>query len=176
MRTRLLAGFTGAVIGYIHGWIWGWSLFDPDSDLWALAAAVLAVFGLAHGLTRHFRLVARPLIAATISLYLAWVAGTWLWGDHPSVVRSLTLVGGTLVGGALGRRRSNADGLPIPLLSALHGGLFGGALIQVFVMGRMFGLVEINTVTNYAPAVMAGGILGWLDGRYLLAGPVRPAD
>lgn len=108
------------------GWIWGWSLFDPESDLWALLAAVGVMIGLVFGARLFFRSKAGFWFGATVGLYLGWVVRTIIFSDVPGGLGILIMIGSIILGGILGSAPLFHEGKPA------YRGLISGVYIGFF--------------------------------------------
>ena len=165
---KLFGIFSAALIGYMFGWILGWSFFDPNSDVWALAAAVCAIAGLIVGIGPFFWNHAGVFFGSAIGLYLGWILRTLLFGDVPGGIGLAFVLGGAIAGGLVGSRLAfQKDGTPLRvLICALYIGFFGGFLIDVVLLDMVLNLFQPHTILNQSPAVIAGGIVGgWLAAR-----------
>lgn len=159
---RLFRMVTGALLGYLWGWIWGWSLFDPNSDIYALAAGVGAITGLALGSITSFRQYGVLLFCATVGLFLSWYARTIFFGDIPGGWGALLMIGGVVLGGAIGlylNRQPHPALLP-SLVGALYIGFFGGFFIDVIVLDKLLGWVHTHSILTQAPVVIICGVVG----------------
>ena len=162
LKKRLFGIFSSALIGYMWGWIWGYSAVDPNSDIYALAAAVGALIGLVVGLTPLFWRKVGLLLGATIGLYLGWLARTLIFGDVPGGAGLILMLAGLLIGGFVGARRV----LPADqasqriLIAALYIGFFGGFLIDVVLLDLVLKLVRTHSILGQAPAVILCGVIG----------------
>ena len=175
---KLFGIFSAALIGYMFGWILGWSFFDPNSDVWALAAAVSAIIGLIAGFLPLFWNHAGMFFGSAAGLYLGWVLRTLLFGDVPGGIGLAFVLGGAIAGGLVGSRPVfRKDGAPLRvLICALYIGFFGGFLIDVILLDVALKLVRTHSILGQAPAVVASGIVGgWLAAR-LWRQDVRPAS
>jgi hypothetical protein len=162
LARKLFGILSAALVGYMFGWILGWSLFDPNSDAWALAAAVFAFAGLIVGITPLFWKHAGAFFGAAIGLYLGWVARTCIWGDVPGGLGLLLIFGGAIVGGVIGARPAfRQGGVPLrALICALYIGFFGGFLIDVILLDVVLKLVRTHSILGQASAVIAYGVIG----------------
>ena len=144
------------------GWIWGWSLFDPNSDRWALLAGVCALIGLLIGATPYLWRYGTVFLCATFGLYLGWIARTIVWGDIPGGLGMAVMIGGVLIGGAIGLRlkRHPQNFILSILLGALYIGFVGGLLIDVVLLDKVLGLVHSHSILSQAPSVLACGVIG----------------
>ena len=169
LAKRMFGIFSAALIGYMAGWILGWSSFDPNSDVWALAAAVGAFAGLIVGITPLFWSNAGMFFGSAIGLYLGWLLRTLLLGDVPGGIGLVFVLGGAVAGGLVGARPTfQRDGAPLrALISALYIGFFGGFLIDVVLLDIVFKLVRTHSILGQAPAAVASGVVGgWLGARF----------
>jgi hypothetical protein len=162
LRKKLLGGFCAALIGYMWGWIWGWTLFDPNLDLWALLAAIGALAGLAAGLVGLFWRRSAELLCGMMGLYLGWVLRTWIFGDRPGgwgiVLMALTVLCGVWIAREYQLQQQQAS--IIVLLNVLFIGFFGGFVIDVLLLGLVYGANRSHTILTQAPWVVACGVLG----------------
>jgi hypothetical protein len=160
---RILGVLTGALLGYGVGWIWGWSLFDPNSDIWALTALLGAIVGLIVGFTRWFWEHAGKLTSGALGLYVGWIFRTWLLGDEPGGFGLAIMIVGMVVGAGIWARLGarNLGGI----LGILYLGFFGGFLIDVVILDLIAGWVQQHGILSQAPAVFACGVVGWLLGK-----------
>ncbi len=165
---KLFGIFSAALIGYMFGWILGWSCFDPNSDVWALAAAVGAIIGLILGLLPLFWDHAGMFFGSAAGLYLGWVLRTLLFGDVPGGIGLALVLGGAIAGGLLGSRpafQKDGPGLRV-LICVLYIGFFGGFLIDVILLDVALRLVRTHSILGQAPVVITSGIVGgWLASR-----------
>ncbi len=157
---RLFGIFTAALVGYIWGWIAGWTFFDPNLDLWALLAAVGAVVGLVAGLAGLFQRWEMIILCATLGLYLGFVARAWLFGDVPGGWGGGLALFCALLGGVSGRRL--APGSRRILLTALYTGFFGGFLIDIVLLDLSFGVVRQHSVAHQGVLVIVCAVVGGL--------------
>jgi len=168
LHKKLFGGLCASLIGYIWGWIWGWSLFDPNLDFWALLAAIGALVGLVAGLLGQFWRRSADLLCATLGLYLGWVLRTWIFGDQPGgwgiLLMAVTSFGGVWL--ARETRLQQRQSSVIILLSVLFIGFFGGFVIDVLLLGLVYGANRPHTILTNAPCVIACGVLGgWASAR-----------
>jgi hypothetical protein len=126
LAKRIVSIFSAALIGYMFGWILGWSSFDPNSDVWALAAGVGAIAGLAVGATPLLWNNAGAFFGSAIGLYLGWLLRTLSFGDAPGGFGLVFVIGGAIVGGLVGARPAFQQGSV--RLCALIGGWLGARL------------------------------------------------
>jgi len=165
---RMFGIFSAALIGYVFGWILGWSSFNPNSDVWALAAGVGAIAGLIVGLTPLFWSNVGMFFGSAIGLYLGWLLRTLLFGDVPGGLGLVFVLGGAVAGGLVGTRPAfQRDGAPLrALIGALYIGFFGGFLIDVVLLDIVFKLVRTRSILGQVPAAVASGVVGgWLGAR-----------
>jgi len=158
---------TGALIGYLWGWIWGLSLFDPNLDLWALLAGSLAILGLASGAIRGIRQKATLIIPATMGLYLGWIARTLVFGDVPGGPGVLLLAGCAILGAGVSRlswlRQTTT---PAILTAALYAAFFGGFLMDFILLNVLSHQGSFQTIPGQAPAILICGVIGgWIAAR-----------
>jgi hypothetical protein len=174
---RMFGIFSAALIGYMFGWILGWSSFDPDSDVWALAAAVGAIAGLAVGVTPLFWNNAGMFYGSALGLYVGWLLRTLSFGDAPGGLGLVFVIGGAIAGGWMGAGPAFRQGsVPLRvLIGALYIGFFGGFLIDVILLDVVFRLVRTHSVLGQAPAVIVSGVIGgWLGARLGRADTLLP--
>jgi hypothetical protein len=165
---KLFGIFSAALIGHMFGWILGWSFFDPNSDVWALAAAICAIAGLVVGIGPWFWDHAGMFFSSALGLYLGWLFRTWLFGDVPGGIGLVFVLGGAIAGGLVGSRPAfQKDGAPLRvLICVLYIGFFGGFLIDMILLDKAWKLVRTHSILGQAPAVIVSGVVGgWLGAR-----------
>jgi hypothetical protein len=166
LKGRIFGTFIGALCGYIIGWALGWSFFEPNLDLWALAALIGTLLGLWFGVRRGFWKQAGVLICSTIGLYLGWIFRTLLFGDVPGGLGVLLIVGGAVAGALIGGHRAlQKDGKALRALTlALVVGFFGGFLIDWILMQKLGIRLEEPPILFHAPAVIFSSLVGAVSG------------
>jgi hypothetical protein len=164
--------------GYLIGMTVGFAAFDPDTDIYALLGAVLAILGLLFGLTPMARRYMHLALGGITGFYLGAILSILLLGsaatdDLLEVARGggklLIALMGMLVGIGLSYRfvaRANS----LILAAFLFGGFFGGlALTAVGVAPRL-------SMVYLAPYFVGCGVLCAVITAYLQRRrAVRPA-
>ena len=175
MAHKLQGIFTSVLLWYIWGWIWGWSLVDPNLDLWALLAGLGALIGLAWGVISVIQAKARDtaaagdrdarksidiwivLLCATFGMFTGWAAHTMIFGDKPGGPGLLVMLAGVAAGIWIGARPSlESDRWRRTLLVVLYAGFFGGFLVDIALRG----LALPTSILRMALIVIACGALG----------------
>jgi hypothetical protein len=136
--------------------------------LWALLAALGAVVGLVAGLLGLFWCRSAELLCATLGLYLGWVLPTWIFGDTPGgwgiVLMGVSALGGVWLAREYGLQQQQNS--VIVLLNVLFFGFFGGFVIDVLLLGLVYGADRPHTILTQAPWVIACGLVyGWASAR-----------
>lgn len=166
LAARLFKVFSAGLAGYLVGWILGWSALDPNSDVWALAAAVGAVAGLIVGITPLFWPNAGGFFGLALGLYLAWILRTWVFGDVPGGLGLIVVLGGGAAGWWAGAYKFRSSASRRAMIGALYAGFFGGFIIDIVMFELLFKVVQTHSVLSQAPAVIVCGVLGgWLAAR-----------
>jgi hypothetical protein len=161
MGQKIAGVFTGLIAGYLLGMAIGFTLFNPDQDVWALLGVVLAVVGMGIGLTPFFRRNTAVMLTALIGFYFGTLLGTVFFGniaqdDLLEVLQRPTLffsIGGTVLGGLIGRRLP-AEKVSLPLLTFLLGGFLGG-----YVLGVVCHLAPYPSFVGWSPFVVGSGLV-----------------
>jgi len=161
----LAAGIVSAALaGYISGWILGWSAFDPETDLWALLAALGALAGMVYALLcgQTFWRRAAPLLGAAAALYPGWVLRTLLFGDVPGGAGLLLVLVCGAAGGACAARTGAAQRVRLAqvLAGALGGAVFGGLLVEVLLFRLALAVTGGDMILQRAPGVLLFGVRG----------------
>lgn len=161
---RLLELFTACLVGYIWGWIIGWSSFDPNLDLWALFAALGALIGLVLGLLGVFRRFGAVPVGSTLGLFSGFWLRAVIFGDRPGLpglflALFLAFLAGWLF--ASPRMKRERDWMPV-LAAALYAGFFGGLVIDLLVLDRLLGQVAQHSILTQGIWVMLCGLAGGL--------------
>ncbi len=160
MNPKIIGLLTGTIAGYLIGMVLGFTLFDPDLDVWALLGCVLALAGLGIGLTPFFQRYVVVILLALVGFYIGSLVGIVLVGNTASddlleILQSQSIlfaVGGTVIGGAIGAW------LPVekarwPLFALIIGGFLGG-----YILGVVFGLAPYPSLVGWSPFVMGSGL------------------
>lgn len=161
MGEKLLGGITWMLAGYLAGMTVGFAAFDPDTDIYALLGAVLAILGLLFGLTPIARRYTHLALGGISGFYLGAILSIILLGnaatdDLLEVARGggklLIALVGMLIGIGLSYRffaRANS----LILATFLFGGFFGGlALTAVGIAPRL-------SMVYLAPYFVGCGVL-----------------
>jgi len=164
LRKKLLGGFCAALIGFLWGWLLGWSLFNPNLDLWALFAAICALVGLVIGLIGLFWKRSTEYLCATFGLYLGFIIRTLLFGDTSRGLGLVVIAIAVIAGIWIARRYQLQEkpGVTIVLLNVLLIGFFGGYLMDILLLNIILGSNRPHTVLARAPLVIFCGLLGGL--------------
>jgi hypothetical protein len=139
-----------------------WSIHSPDR------LHVGLDLGLVAGLLGLFWRRSADLLCATLGLYLGWVLRTWIFGDKPGgwglLLMAMTVLGGVWLARAYKLQQKQST--IIILLSVLFIGFFGGFIIDVLLLGLVYGANRPHTILTQAPWVIACGVLGgWASAR-----------
>ncbi len=81
MVDKVTGIFTGMLAGYLIGMVSGFTLFDPDLDVWALLGFVLALVGAVVGIIPPFRRRQSMILGAILGFYLGWLLNFLLFGS-----------------------------------------------------------------------------------------------
>ena len=141
----------GALSGYLLGWLLGWSFVEPDLDIWAPMALILCLIGLVFGLTGLLAKTVLRLFGLVGAAYTAWVIRTMLTGDNPTLLGSLLVTVGCVVGWIYS-----------PLLfKGLKEGKMLVILASAFLAGNLYGLIGVLESTN--------ALTGWIPVMIMVA-------
>ncbi|MBN1267121.1 MAG: hypothetical protein JXA25_16645 [Anaerolineales bacterium] len=162
---KVLWIFCAALAGYIIGWILGWTVFDPELDIWALLAAAGGLAGMVFALVsgREFRKRAAGLFGTALGLYPGWVLRTLLFGDVPGGWGLLLVLCCGAAGGLLSAWQESRK-VVRGLTGALLGGFFGGLLLELVWFGLTLEANGGDMILLRAPGVLAFGVLGTAAG------------
>lgn len=147
--------------GYLLGLTIGFTLFDPNLDVYALLGAVLAIFGAFLGVIPFFRRSARYVFGAVVGFYLGALVSILLFGnpladDLLEVLQrggaGLLLMWVISIAGSVSMRRSHAEKIALPAVGLLMGGFLGG-----YLFGIVLGLAPNNSLVALAPFVIGSG-------------------
>ena len=168
---RLLGIFSSALVGYIFGWILGWSSFDPNSDVWALTALAGTFLGLivGVGLGARFWRWAGVFFGAALGLFLSWLVRTLVVGDIPNGLGLLVVISGAIAGGVVGARPAfREEGSPLGALTgALLIGFFGGLLVELIGRSLDPNIQAASGILERAPGIILSGVIGGMAGARL---------
>lgn len=150
MGKLLLSMITWMLCGYLIGMTVGFTAFDPDTDVYALLGAALAILGLVLGLTPLFRKYVHIALGGIIGFYLGSILSIVVMGnpatdDLLEVVRSSKLIIsliGTLIGIGVAYRFAGTTNEAV-LAAFLFGGFFGGLLLTVLGIAPRMAMVQI---------------------------------
>lgn len=169
--------FVYLIAGYLIGLTIGFTLFDPNTDVYALLSLVLSVVGLIVGVLPFFRRHARLVFGAIIGFYLSMILATLLFGspaedDLLEVLQRgglsiLVVLVGTIVGAGLASRLRDQD-VGWAALAFLLGGFLGG-----YVFSVVLGFVPSSSMVYSAPFVIGSGLVAYVVVRLLTRS--RPA-
>jgi hypothetical protein len=161
MGEKLLSMLTWMLVGYLLGMTAGFALVDPNTDIYALAGAVLAILGLLLGLIPFFRKRTRLALGGITGFYLGAMLAILLLGapakdDLMEVAldgrKLLVALAGMLIGVALIYRFANRINSAI-IAAFLFGGFFGGLLFTVT------GIAPRLSMVGTAPYFLGCGIV-----------------
>lgn len=177
MLDKITGMFTGVLTGYLLGMVTGFTVFDPNLDVWALLGFVGALIGIPAGLTLRVRRHRALILAAVIGFYVGQLLNLGLINDpgengldllQNGLAGFALVAGGTLLGGWLGWRYRSAA-LGYILFAAVWGGFVGG-----LIFGVVLTLAPAQTMWGWMPSVaVSGAICAWLAWR---AGARSQAD
>jgi hypothetical protein len=161
MGEKLLGMVTWMLAGYLTGLTIGFSVFDPDTDIYALLGATLAILGLLLGLTPLFRRYTHLALGGITGFYLASLLGIFLLGtpatdNLPEVAGNGAKLGVALAGTVVGitivyRLKTQLNSLLIAAF--LFGGFFGGLLLAAV------GIAPRTAMVGLAPFFLSCGVL-----------------
>lgn len=140
---RLTGMFAGLLGGYFIGMAIGFTVFDPDLDVWALLGALLACVGMVVGVLGLLQRQVIPIFTTIIGFYTGMILGILLFKDPtedgmiellreggPGLVVCLAL---TIGGAWIGTRLPNTSTWRFRLASGVTGGFFGGLLFAALL-------------------------------------------
>jgi hypothetical protein len=162
MADKIVGIFTGMIAGYLIGMVIGFTVFDPNLDVWALLGFVLALVGGALGITPFFRRRANIVLCALIGFYFGTLAGILLFGSPEDDLFELLQKGGlpliaaivgTLTGAFIGTRL-RSENLKLALFMALFGGFLGG-----YLFGVVLRLAPIQSFIGWSPSIIICGVV-----------------
>lgn len=163
MSQKIASVFTYMIAGYVLGLLLGFTLFDPDTDMYALLGAIGGISGIFIGLIPFFRRQIGVALMSIVGFYLASLVAILLFGqpktdDLLEVLQrggaSLRLVlAGTLVGSGMGWRLS-PERFQLAAAGFIAGGFVGGA-----VFGVMLGLAPYQSMVGWSPSVILCSLL-----------------
>jgi hypothetical protein len=158
------------LLGYLTGLIVGFTAFDPDTDIYALLGAVLALIGVLIGLVPFFRGRLNTAFGILIGFYLGMVIVILIWGDPQTddllefvrlgdyrILIALVIAG---IGGFFASRFMPGTA-HLPALAFLLGGFLGGALFIAL------GVAPASSMVGVFPFVIGSGLICALAVRYL---------
>lgn len=152
---------SGLIAGYLMGLTIGFTVFDPDWDVWALLGALLAVCGTVAGLLPAARRYATVTLGAITGYYAGMLidltlflpsndAGLLAALQHSSGM--ILILGGAVLGAVIGWRLRNIASAK----AVLAGLVLGGFLIPLLILPTTASTSEAGLV----PIVLGGGLLG----------------
>ncbi|MBZ0302241.1 MAG: hypothetical protein K8J31_21010 [Anaerolineae bacterium] len=173
LSTWVLSILTYLLAGYLVGLMIGLTAFDPDTDVYALSGAALALIGMLIGIVPFFRRRVNTAFGMLVGFYLGMILTILLWGnpqtddlleflqdDANRILAALAVAG---IGGLLASRlMSNRTHLPA--LALLLGGFVGGA---IFVAA---GAAPPSSMVGLAPFVIGSGLVCALVAWFLTNG------
>jgi hypothetical protein len=161
MGRKLTGMITGLLTGYLVGTIAGFTLFNPDQDIWALLGFVLALLGMGIGLTPFFQRHIVVIQMALIGFYLGTLTGIVFFGNiaqddlletfHQQTV--FVSIGGTILGGIIGRQLP-VEKVYLPLFVFILAGFLGG-----YFLGVVFNLAPYPSLVGWSPFVIGSGLI-----------------
>ncbi|MBZ0296230.1 MAG: FUSC family protein [Anaerolineae bacterium] len=164
MSMMVLSIFTYMLIGYLVGLITGLTVFEPNSDIYALLGIVLALIGLVLGLLPFFWRRVNTAFGVLIGYYLGMLIAILIWGN-PQTDNLLEFTGRgeqiilalitAAVGGFLASRWM-PDRSALPALALLLSGFLGGL---IFIM---IGIAPANSLVGVSPFVIGSGLVAAL--------------
>jgi hypothetical protein len=171
LTQRTFAILSAGMAGYVIGWIWGWCMFDPNWDLWALFAFIGTLAGMVAGMFRGIYRYLGMILCAAFGLYLTWLLRTLIFGDITGGWSLMVLIFGMLAGAAFGARQ--VFRMPGAGIYALQGailiGFSGGLVIMLLSRNILVRPQEISVIYWNAPATLVcgviGALVGWRGGR-----------
>lgn len=150
-----LSIFAYAIAGYLLGLIIGFTVFDPNADVYALLGVVLAVVGLSLGLIPAFRRAAGGVFGAVVGFYIGAVISTLLFGNPQTddllevLQRGVVLPIAIAVIGA----RVIKPHLSLPALGFLLGGFLEGFVFLAI------GVASSTSIVMLSPFVIGSGVV-----------------
>lgn len=154
-----LSIFAYAIAGYLLGLIIGFTVFDPNADVYALLGVVLAVVGLLLGLIPAFRRAAGGVFGAVVGFYIGAVISTLLFGNPQTDDLLEVLQRGVVlpiviaaIGVVIGARVIK----PHLSLSAL--GFLLGGFLEGFVF-LAIGVASSTSIVMLSPFVIGSGVV-----------------
>ncbi len=165
----LFSMVTYMLAGYLFGMTIGFTLFDPNLDMYALLGAVLGILGAVIGPIPFFRRYAPIPFGALIGFYIGALAGVLLFGSSasddllellqrggPGLVCAIV---GTVLGGWAGVRLLHRE-INLPAMALLVGGFLGG-----YFFGFILRVAPSTKMVGIAPFIIGSalvcGLLTW---------------
>jgi hypothetical protein len=140
MGEKLLGMITWMLAGYLAGLTIGFSVFDPNTDIYALLGAVLAILGLVLGLTPLFRRYTQLALGGITGFYMGAIVGIILFGNPTSDDLSE-------VAGDGGKLLAALVGMGIGIAGIYRfGGRMNNAMLAAFLFGGFFGGLALAAV------------------------------
>lgn len=154
-----LSIFAYAIAGYLLGLIIGFTVFDPNADVYALLGVVLAVVGLSLGLIPAFRRAAGGVFGAVVGFYIGAVISTLLFGNPQTddllevLQRGVVLpIAIAAIGVVIGARVIKPH-LSLPALGFLLGGFLEGFVFLAI------GVASSTSIVMLSPFVIGSGVV-----------------
>ena len=154
-----LSIFAYAIAGYLLGLIIGFTMFDPNADVYALLGVVLAVVGLLLGLIPAFRRAAGGVFGAVVGFYIGAVISTLLFGNPQTddllevLQRGVVLpIAIAAIGVVIGARVIKPH-LSLPALGFLLGGFLEGFVFLAI------GVASSTSIVMLSPFVIGSGVV-----------------
>jgi hypothetical protein len=161
---KLLSFLTGGSIGLVFGFIAGWSLFNPESNVWLLFGAVGCMLGVYIGSSSAFHYWVAPIGVASIGLVGGWITSLWLFGEHIGGVGALIMGGGAAIGWKIGSHEllHSSNTALGTLLCIIHFGF--GFLVSYIAIWKILIRTEMPNIPlmliGYIFFCTLGGTLG----------------
>lgn len=154
-----LSIFAYAIAGYLLGLIIGFTVFDPNADVYALLGVVLAVVGLLLGLIPAFRRAAGGVFSVVVGFYIGAVISTLLSGNPQTddllevLQRGVVLpIAIAAIGVVIGARVIKPH-LSLPALGFLLGGFLEGFVFLAI------GVASSTSIVMLSPFVIGSGVV-----------------
>jgi len=158
------------LLGYLTGLIIGFTMFDPDTDVYALLGAILALLGVIIGVIPFFSQRVNIVFGVLVGFYLGMIIAILLWGKPEtddllefikagwnSIFTALVI---SIMGGYIASRLDFSH-FYLPAFALLVGGFLGGAFFVTF------GLAP-TTMVGVSPFVIGSGLVSALTLWFLV--------
>jgi hypothetical protein len=163
MRTKLFSILTGALSGFIIGWIWG-NAIAGDPDVGIFTSALCTIAGFIAGFDPEIRDQIGAYGGGVLGLYLGWVLNALLFGDNPVGWGMALMVAGMMGGADLGAKaRNHRPKLTQAVyINVLYAGFLGAVIVDLVLLDMVFGWKTEHSVLSQAPIILISGALGGL--------------